>query len=234
MKKLFLASCFILALGAKLLAQDCATGYCPATITVHHKAGTVSPKTVDVTYPVVTLTYGTTKCWLGQNLGASAQPISFGDVTTANIGWYFNPNRKQGYAPTSVNNTYVAPNYNLSPSATGVWDATNDPCTLLLGSVWHVPTYADIVCIWNNPPAGNVYAGYGPAAYSYLKLNASDNLNTAGLQVGCGSWLTMFYTNGGTPAGNTGSMYVVGGSANLFDSYSGTGYAAPVRCVRDK
>ena len=35
-----------------LYAQDCAKGYCPSTIVVHHKAGDLSPIGADITYNV--------------------------------------------------------------------------------------------------------------------------------------------------------------------------------------
>ena len=83
---LVLAGAMLLWL-AGLQAQDCATGFCPAIIKVHHKAGSISPITADIAYPVVESSLsGEQKCWIAQNLGATAQASSETDNTGRRLG----------------------------------------------------------------------------------------------------------------------------------------------------
>lgn len=149
MKHILFTFGFLLALALCASAQDCATGYCPATITVHHKAGSISPETVNITYGVVTTTLfdGTNKCAITQNLGATAQASSATDASAAAAGWNWQFSRKQGYAATT---TTRIPNttWNSSINESTNWLPAEDPCTLLLGSGWRLPTstewtYAD-------------------------------------------------------------------------------------------
>jgi len=131
-----------LFLGASgLYAQDCATGYCPPTITVHHKAGDLSPIGADIIYPVVTV--GST-CWLGQNLGATAAVTGTSPNSSAAIdGWAYQAGSKKGWVSTSAGLVGAPTSYTMS----GSWAAANDPCTLSLGSKWHVPTQTEWVSL---------------------------------------------------------------------------------------
>lgn len=159
MKSIFFTLSLVFGSVLGLLAQDCATGYCPATLTAHHVAGDVAPVDADITYKVVPFTFsGTTKCWIAQNLGAAHQATAYNVATsTDNIygddmsGWFWQFNRKRGFSFTSSGSPNTSTGYtagSFSPVGTwitsnptaGNWLIDNDPCSLLLGGTWRIPT----------------------------------------------------------------------------------------------
>jgi len=174
MKKLFLSAGLVLAMSGILRAQDCAAGYCPTTITVHHKVDAVSPVTVDITYGVVaTSLSGTQQCWITRNLGATTQATAWNDATTASAGWYWQFGLKQGYSYSTgsrvPNTTWITPILD-----TNSWLSANDPCTLLLGSSWRLPTYTE----WQSVVTNAAISSGAAAAYATtLKLHAAGRPN---------------------------------------------------------
>ena len=88
-KILFLLTGFLTEITA-LWAQDCASGYCPEDVVVHHIQGKYSAQTVDLTYNFLEITGydGETYCWMDRNIGASgiASDQSAGYETW---GWYY-------------------------------------------------------------------------------------------------------------------------------------------------
>ena len=159
---------------------------CPATITVNHVAGSISPEAVDITYPVVETTLGssdgtTRRCWIAQNLGATAQAASATDATDAAAGWYWQFNRAQGYAYDSSSDTRTPSSewdgYAYTEDVN--WSSSKDPCTLLLGSNWRLPTSTE----WYDAD-GTTYGGgwddYNDTYASVLKLHAAGNLSGGG------------------------------------------------------
>ena len=151
-------------------------------ITVNHVAGSVAPVNKTVTYSTVTNVPGeASKCWITSNLGASHPAYSFQDTTEASAGWYWQYNRKQGYKHTGLTRT---PNttWITSINENSDWVAAQDPCTLLLGSGWRLPTSTEYT---------HVSALDDPSLISALKLH------TAGY---------LYYTNG-TLQGKGGGGY---------------------------
>ncbi len=149
--------------------------YCPVSVTVKHVSGSVSPQTVTITYPMVKTTLGSSDgsdyCWIAQNLGATAQPSVYYDYTVAASGWYWQFNRKQGYyynGSRTPNTTWVS-----SISQSSNWSAANDPCTLLLGSSWRLPTKTE----WENVVSGWTDSSIEPYA-SVLKLHPAGFLRS--------------------------------------------------------
>ena len=147
---------------------------CPTNFDVIHTAGTNgAPVTRTVTYhSIATNLSGKTACWLTQNLGAFKQPTSMTDANDSTIGWYFQFNRSQGYIPVST--TGYLPK-NAWESWPGVaessdWVGSNDPCNLLLGTGWRIPTYDE----WNaaDAPPQN-WTSPADAYNSVLKLHVS-------------------------------------------------------------
>lgn len=217
-----------LACAVNLRAQSCTTGYCPATITVHHKAGSVSPVTVDITYGVVASTYsGTQKCWITRNLGATTQATSATDATDASSGWVWQFNRKQGYqhigATRTPNTTWIT-----SISENSDFTAANDPCTLLLGSTWRIPTMVE----WNgvniNASLGN---GLVNAFATPLKFHAggqADSNGNKGSQGTLGQWWasTQYDTSV-----NGYRIYIITSSSALNNLNKVFGVS--LRCLRD-
>ena len=140
--------------------------------TITHTAGNVAPIDKTVTYGVVvTDLSGGIKCWITQNLGADHQATSAADTTEASAGWYWQFNRKQGYkhdgttrTPNTAWTSYVE-NSN--------WLSINDPCTLLLGSSWRLPTSTE----WQNAAAVGGWNNYNETYASVLKLHAAGLVN---------------------------------------------------------
>ena len=247
MKKLFLITSFILALGATLLAQDCATGYCPATITVHHKAGSVSPITANITYEVIKISVSSTtnKCFITRNLGATSAPANYSTPSYASNGWYWQYNRKQGYY-IGASSTFVltpsiaAGGWLTSNSESSNWTAANDPCTLTLGASWRLPTVAEwaycaspglisVTYHWTNVIASNS---------APLKLNDAGLVEVNGATMNAGPGTGKVYLWAGD--GGNASPYTTAG-AIFYNSLSATGSVMqavtktaglPVRCLR--
>ena len=159
----------------------CATGS-PATsnivnistsFTINHVAGAVAPVTKTVTYGTVANIPGeTSKCWITSNLGADHQATSVDDATEASAGWYWQFNRKQGYkhdgTTRTPNTTWIS-----SISENSDWQATNDPCTIELGSGWRIPTYSE----WTNVNTGGGWTNWNGPWNSNLKLHAAGYLD---------------------------------------------------------
>jgi len=128
----------------------------------HNEADGVSPVTGTIVYGSVTYN---SRCWLDKNLGATAIPTSSTSSSDAHAGWYWQFNRLQGYAVGPVPSTW-----NTSGAGPGGWLAENDPCTVLAGSDWRIPTSSE----WTAANAS--WAGYSSAFSSTLKLHAGGNL----------------------------------------------------------
>jgi len=148
---------------------------CGSTFIVNHTAGAVAPVNKTVTYgTVLTDLTGTDKCWITQNLGADNQATSADDISEAAAGWYWQFNKQQGYKHDGTTRT---PNtaWITTTSETSDWVVANDPCSLLLGTGWRVPTYteyfnADLNGGWINSVV--IYA-------SVLKLHRAGYLYTS-------------------------------------------------------
>jgi hypothetical protein len=168
-KKMLITCLLVTCTSLWLAAQTCSTGYCPSTITVHHKVGTLSPQTTDITYGVVASSLsGTASCWITRNLGATVEPAAFADATVGAMGWFFQFDRKQGFKPTTINLLTAAA---TAPVALAYYTANtnslpaNDPCTLNLGPAWRLPTRTEMGTIFTTVTTGNL------AFASPLKMN---------------------------------------------------------------
>ncbi|ADQ79235.1 hypothetical protein Palpr_1087 [Paludibacter propionicigenes WB4] len=142
---------------------------CGNSFSVAHYAGSVSPVSKLITYTTVsTNVSGTTKCWITQNLGAEHSATSVNDATAASGGWYWQFNRAQGIK-VGDDGIITPTSWYTSITENSDWTAANDPCTLLLGSGWRMPTYSEWVTVGNN-------AAFGSTALSYtsvLKLHGA-------------------------------------------------------------
>jgi len=149
---------------------------CPSSLTVTHTAAGVVPVTKTVTYGVVSTNLsGANKCWITQNLGADHQASSATDATEASAGWYWQFNRKQGYkhdgTTRTPNTTWIT-----SINENSDWQSGNDPCRLLLGAGWRIPTYTE----WENADANGGWNNWNGTYASVLKLHAAGNLGGSG------------------------------------------------------
>jgi hypothetical protein len=112
-------------------------------LTITHQAGNVAPVSKTVTYKTAQLNItGSSKCWILQNLGADHQATSVSDATEAAAGWYWQFNRKQGYKTNGANLTPAA-SWVTTIDENSDWIPANDPCKLLLGDGWRIPTFSE-------------------------------------------------------------------------------------------
>lgn len=123
-----------------------------STVTHGYHSG-ITPENIDQdeawrTYPVIQADWegpGGESRWLGRNLGAVASPSSVDDAGADAAGWYFKFNRKQGYYHRGSGDNPVE---HFPPELTDDFPAEDfdsdwirdDPCTLLLGNRWRIPT----------------------------------------------------------------------------------------------
>jgi hypothetical protein len=203
------------------------TSLCGMSLTVYHEAGVVAPVTKTTTYGTVNGIAGeTSKCWITNNLGTDHQATSVSDATEASAGWYWQFNRKQGYkhdgTTRTPNTTWINTINEISD-----WITANDPCCILLGASWRIPTYTE----WYNVDnIGGWTTWTGPWG-SGLKLHAAGYLyNSNGSLGNRGS--TGYYwssTQGGTTYSWALNFY-------SLDSFMTTYFKAQgisVRCVRE-
>jgi hypothetical protein len=141
---------------------------CGDSITINHVAGNVSPVTKTVTYGIVTNISGEpSKCWITQNLGADHQANSVDDATEASSGWYWQFNRKQGYKHDGAT---VTPAWTItSIDENSNWTLDNDPCYLLVGTGWRIPTYSE----WENVDLTGWWTDWNGPWNSALKMHGA-------------------------------------------------------------
>ena len=200
---------------------------CGGLLTITHTAGTVAPVTKTVTYGTVSTNLsGATKCWITQNLGATDQASSATDTTEASAGWYWQFNRKQGYkhdGTTRTPNTTWITSINESYD----WQAANDPCTILLGTGWRIPTKTE----WKNADNTGGWDNYNGTYASVLKLHAAGYLyNSDGSLHNRGS--NGNYWSSTQPSSTGGwSLYFGSGYSNISNLDKAYGFS--LRCLRD-
>ncbi len=198
---------------------------CGQNLAKNHKVGDgVSPINKNVTYKTFSTTiFGGVKCVIIQNLGASQQATYATDATEISAGWYWQFNRKQGFKHDGIT---LTPNAWLTTiDEESDWNKANDPCSLLLGSGWRIPTKSE----WTKADGG--WSTYNDTYNSVLKLHASGYLH---------------YTNGAvTTRGNFGyywsstqhksaygyRLYFDNITSFVFSSKKTSGY--PLRCIID-
>jgi uncharacterized protein (TIGR02145 family) len=193
---------------------------------IAHTIGDISPETVTITYKtVVTDLSGSTKTWLAQNLGATQQATSATDAADASAGWYWQFNRKQGYVYTS--SRIPATTWITSIDEDSQWLPANDPCTLLLGTGWRIPTSAE----WTSADSTGSWNNYNDTFNSVLKLHAAGYLNySSGALNYRGTY--GYYWSSTQLSSTTGSSLNFGSSYSGM-SYSTKAYGFSLRCIKD-
>ena len=172
------------------------TYVCGTPITRNHVAGSVAPVSKTVTYNSVTNIPGeTTKCWITQNLGSDHQATAKDDATEASAGWYWQFNRQQGYKHDGTTRT---PNTSWlsSINENSDWIIQNDPCALLIGSGWRLPTVTE----WSNVDATGSWTDWNGPWASDLKLHGAGYLqgtdgSLGGRGVGGQYWSSTQYSS---------------------------------------
>ncbi len=225
MKKLTLIFGLFLVAGFVARAQTdaCQSGFCPETLTAHHYAGvagvSVAPETVNITYNVIESTLsGTTACWITQNLGASSVASVSASTAVAERGWFWQCNRKVGYAYNGSRIPAVTWDTTLD-DANG-WEAENDPCTLLLGQYWRMPTQGE----WN---AADGWGSATDAFNSVLKLGLVGSLSTTGALQNSGTG-GIYWASTGTATQGAGYNVSTAVTVSAVSKVA----AYPMRCLR--
>jgi len=199
---------------------------CPS-FEVTHTAGNVAPVSKTVNYGTVENNLsGENKCWITQNLGADTQASSATDATETAAGWYWQFNRKQGYKHDGSTRT-PSTTWISSIDEASNWTATNDPCTILLGTGWRIPTQTE----WSNANSNGGWGGYESTYASVLKLHAAGGLAyTDGLLGVRGVY--GYYWSGMQYSGTNGwflGFFIYSSDFSYYSKASGFS----VRCLRD-
>jgi hypothetical protein len=200
---------------------------CGSSFTMTHTAGSVAPVTKIVNYGTVTNIPGeTAKCWITRNLGASTQSTVVDDDSESSAGWYWQFNRKQGYKHDGINRT---PNTTWIPSIIedSDWEFTNDPCSLLLGSAWRLPTETE----WTNVDVAGNWTNWNGPFSSGLKMHVAGFLNNSnGSLILRGSAGYYWSSTQNDAAGGWALSFGSGGSG-MNNSHKALGFT--LRCLRN-
>ncbi|HUX95040.1 MAG TPA: hypothetical protein VMV47_04845 [Bacteroidales bacterium] len=146
------------------------------SLTVTHTAGDVAPVTKTVTYGIVeTNLSGEKKCWITQNLGADNQAIDVNDTTETAAGWHWQFNRKQGFKYDGITLTPDIP-WITAIDEVSNWTAVDDPCSILLGNFWRIPTLTE----WSNIIDNGGWYTINDAYNSVLKLHGAGWIGEGG------------------------------------------------------
>ena len=196
---------------------------CGDNLTVTHTAGSVAPVNKTVTYGTVSYI---NKCWITRNLGASNQASSATDATEASAGWYWQFNRKQGYKHDGTNRT---PNttWISSIDESSDWLPANDPCTILLGTGWRIPTKTE----WENADNTGGWDNYTETYNSVLKLHAAGYLYYSDGSLsnrGSGG-----YYWSSTQSSSTNGWYLFFNSGYSHMNTTTKAHGISLRCLRD-
>jgi len=200
---------------------------CGVSFTLTHSIGSIAPVIKIVTYGTVeTNLTGSNKCLITQNLGADHQANAVTDATEASAGWYWQFNKKQGYkhdGTTRTPNTAWVSSINEDSD----WLPANDPCAMLLGSGWRLPTKTE----WSNVFANGGWNNYNDAFSSVLKLHAAGYLLYSDGSLD-------FRGSGGnywssTQGDNSSGWHLGFGSGDCFMFNHNKAYGFSGRCLRD-
>jgi hypothetical protein len=195
-------------------------------LVVTHTSGDIAPVTKTITYQTVTTDLsGATHTWITQNLGADNQGVVVSDTTSSAAGWYWQFNRKQGYDNNSI--TCIPPWPNNHPiTENSNWLTAQDPCTLLLGASWRLPTATELSNVLTN----GSWADGDDAYSSVLKLHYSGYIDYADGSLDLVGTASAFY--GSTQYDNNDGQYMRTASWFVDVDHGPKAYACPVRCLK--
>ncbi|MFZ4521938.1 MAG: hypothetical protein ACOYNC_09540 [Bacteroidales bacterium] len=201
---------------------------CGEPFTKTHTAGAIAPVNKTVTYGTVTNIPGeTSKCWITRNLGAAQQPGSWDDDTEASAGWYWQFNRMQGYKHDGTNRTPNSAWIN-DISEDLDWESTNDPCTLLLGSPWRIPTLTE----WTNVDAAGIWESSFEPFTSGLRIHAPGYLTSNGsFLVNRGQF--GYYRSSKQFSSTNGWLLWIGSSYCYVTKNFDKSFGSSIRCLRE-
>ena len=184
---------------------------CGASLTVTHIQGEVAPEDATITYQTAN---AGGYCWLKQSLGETTVASNVDDIPTS---WYFQFNRKQGWKLSDPSNPDW---FGATVDEDLNWSSENDPCTLLLGSTWRVPTSAE----WSTAPqSGQDY----PLWSSILVTNNTQQLSFVAQTSIPGA--SAFWSNTQLSGAYA---YTLTTASPLYYSFADKSNALPIRCVK--
>ena len=202
---------------------------CGIPITVNHSTGNVAPVSKTVTYGTVSNIPGeTSKCWITSNLGADHQATAVNDATEASAGWYWQFNRMQGYKHDGTiripNTTWIS-----SIDENSDWLTANDPCVLLLGSGWRLPTSTE----WTNVDASGGWTDWNGPWNSALHIHAPGHLISSD---GSLNYQGIYGNYWSSSQGNNSQGWLLRTASymcemNYSDAWKAHGFS--VRCLRE-
>ncbi len=198
------------------------------SFTITHSAGIIAPITKTITYGIVeTDITGSKKCWISQNLGADHQATAATDASEASAGWYWQFNRKQGYkydgTTRTPNTSWIS---NIKDNSD--WLSANDPCTILLGSGWRLPTKIE----WETGDVKGNWDNYIEPYVSDLKLHSAGYLSYKdGTKKYSGSRGCFWSSSEISTSYGWYTRFRHGSSYANFSGYKS--YGLSIRCLRD-
>ncbi len=200
---------------------------CGTTLSITHTVGSIAPVSKTVNYSTVeTNLTGSNKCWITQNLGSERQALSATDGTESSAGWYWQFNRKQGFkhdgSTRTPNTTWIS---NISENSD--WLLANDPCTLLLGSGWRLPTNSE----WTNADVTGGWDNYNETFSSILELHAAGLLIFSGGSLGGRGSGGGYWGSSHSESGYGRGLAFDGVSSDMGNLNKAYGFSA--RCLRD-
>ncbi|MBN1340947.1 MAG: hypothetical protein JXA03_16585 [Bacteroidales bacterium] len=201
---------------------------CGQPLMVEHSAGIVAPVNKTVSYGTASTNLsGQEKCWITQNLGAGQQASSPSDNTEAAAGWYWQFNRKQGYSHDgSVRTPSSSWNDNITENAG--WAPGQDPCRVLLGNDWRIPTKSE----WENVDNNGGWDDYYDSYNSVLKLHAAGYLDASnGSNLYYRGVLGHYWSANQESNSDGYYMYIKDSSSHTDHGNKAYGYS--VRCIKD-
>jgi hypothetical protein len=204
---------------------------CGTSFTRAHSAGTIAPVSKTASYGTVTNIPGeTAKCWITRNLGASLQPATVDDATEPPAGWYWQFNRSQGYkhdGTTRTPNTtwiWITPSDEIKD-----WESANDPCSLLLGSAWRLPTRTE----WTNVDASGSWTNWNGPFSSGLRIHAAGYLNSISGSLDYRGVYGTYWSSTQATSSTTLGWDLNFSSVNSYMRTDLKAYGFSVRCLRD-
>ncbi len=203
------------------------TDYCGLNLSITHTAGSVAPVSKTVNYSTVeTNLTGSNKCWITQNLGANHQATAATDNTEASAGWYWQFNRKQGYKHDGTTRTPNA-TWITSINENGDWLPANDPCSLLLGNGWRLPTNTE----WQTADNTGGWDNFNETFASELKLHTAGGLNSSDGSLNNRGSSGTYWSSSQSDLDYGRNLYFYSGGSFMSYYYKENGFSA--RCLRD-
>src|SRR5690606_24623812 len=176
---------------------------------------------------------GELMCWITQNLGADRQATSTSDNSEAAAGWYWQFNRPQGYkhdgttrTPTNAWTDWVGGTSGISESLN--WSESNDPCNLLLGSGWRMPTHTELL---SADGGAQNWIKAEDAFNSQLKLHMAGALSYSNGSLQNRGSAGYYWSS--SQASSSRCHYLALGSCSSVINNTYKTHAFHVRCLRD-